>query len=112
MPVLLKEKGKRKELIPGIQARIVSMETLMTLLSEIRFGVQQEPLPFHVHVAEQTTYILEGELTVFIEGEDPVRLKSGDMYYVASSVPHTIQSHSEMIRVVESFSPPRPEFLL
>lgn len=111
MPVLFKEKGKKKELVPGIKARVVSMESLMTLVSEISLGEQQEPLPFHVHVAEQTTYILEGELTVYIEGEKSVRLKPGDMYYVASGVPHTIQTHSKMVRVVESFSPPRVEFL-
>ncbi|MBN2764149.1 MAG: cupin domain-containing protein [Bacteroidales bacterium] len=111
MPVLLKGKGKKKELIPGIEANIVSLGSLMTLLSEINFGIQKEPLPFHVHEAEQTTYILEGELTVFIEGEAPIRLKAGDMYCVASNIPHTIQSHSEIIRVVESFSPPRKEFL-
>jgi len=111
MPVLYKGKGKKKELVSGIEARIVSMDSLMTLVSEISFGVQQSPIPLHAHVAEQTTYILEGELTVFIEGEAPARLKPGDMYYVASGVPHTIQSHSKTVRVVESFSPPRKEFL-
>ena len=111
MPVLFKEEGKRTELVPGIEARIVSLDSLMTLLSEINFGIQEQPLPYHSHFAEQTTYILEGELSVFIEGEKTARLKPGDMYYVGSNVPHTIQSHSEIIRVVESFSPPRHEFL-
>lgn len=111
MPVLLKGTGKRKEIIPGIEAHVVSLDSLMTLISEIEFGVQQEPLPYHSHEAEQTTYILEGELTVFIDGEEPTRLRAGDMYYVSSNVSHTIQSHSEKIRVVESFSPPRKEFM-
>jgi quercetin dioxygenase-like cupin family protein len=111
MPVLLKGEGKKKEIVPGIEARIVSMDTLMTLVSELSFGVQQEPLPFHRHEAEQTTYILEGELTVFIEGEPAVRLGAGDLYYVPSNIAHTIQTHSESVRVVESFSPPRKEFL-
>lgn len=111
MPILFKGKGKKKELIPRIEANVVSMDTLMTLVSEISFGIQEEPLPYHAHVAEQTTYILEGELTVFIEGEEPTRIKAGDMYYVASGVPHTIQSHSEVVKVVESFSPPREEFI-
>jgi quercetin dioxygenase-like cupin family protein len=112
MPVLFKGKGKIKELVPGIEARVLSMESLMTLVSEINFGIQQEPPPMHSHAAEQTTYILEGELTVFIEGEEPVRLTPGDLYYVPSGVPHSIQSHSEKIRVVESFSPPRQEFII
>ena len=111
MPVILKGEGKKKELIPGIEARVVSLDSLMTLISEINFGIQQEPLPFHAHPAEQTTYILDGELSVFIEGEEETRLKPGDMYYVGSNVPHTIQSHSEKIRVIESFSPPREEFI-
>jgi mannose-6-phosphate isomerase-like protein (cupin superfamily) len=111
MPVLLKGKGTKKELVPGIEARVVSMDSLMTLVSEISLGNLTEPLPLHAHAAEQTTYILEGELSVFIEGEKPVRLGPGDMYFVPSNLPHAIQTHSEKIWVVESFSPPRPEFL-
>lgn len=111
MPVLLKKEGKKKEIASGIEANVVSMDVLMSLVSELNFGVQQEPLPYHSHPAEQTTYILEGELTAFIEGEPPVRLGPGDMYYVRSCIAHTVQTHSEKVRVVESFSPPRKEFL-
>lgn len=111
MPVLINKDTTAKELIPGIEAKIAVTEKLMTLISEITFGIQDEPLPMHSHPAEQTTYILEGELIVFIEGEEPKKLSKGDMYYVASNVPHTIQSLSKVIRVVESFSPPREEFM-
>jgi mannose-6-phosphate isomerase-like protein (cupin superfamily) len=111
MPVLFKNQGNTKEIVPGIEARVISMDSLMTLVSEIYFGIQLNPPSMHTHKAEQTTYILEGELTVFIEGEESVRLSPGDLCFVPSGVPHAIQSHSERIRVVESFSPPRQEFI-
>ena len=111
MPVLFYDQAPEKEIIPGIKAKIAHTKSLMTLISEISFGVQRAPLPVHSHRAEQTTYILEGELMVFIEGEEPSRLKAGDMYYVGPNIPHTIQSLTEKVRVVESFSPLRKEFL-
>lgn len=111
MPVLYGDKTEKKELIPGIEAKIATTKNIMTLISEITLGIQTEPLPYHSHPAEQTTYIMEGELIVFIEGEEPQRLKSGDMYYVEADVPHTIQSLTEVIKVIESFSPLREEFL-
>lgn len=111
MPVLFNSQAPVKELIPGIEAKIAHTKNLMTLISEISLGVQDAPLPMHAHPAEQTTYILEGELLVFIEGEEVQHLKAGDIYYVEADVPHSIQSLSETIRVIESFSPLRPEFL-
>ena len=111
MPVLFSDQTPQKELVPGIKAKIAHTESLMTLISEISFGVQSSPAPMHSHPAEQTTYILDGELLVFIEGEETRRLKPGDIYYVAANVPHAIQSLTEKIHVIESFSPLRQEFL-
>ena len=111
MPILFKNQGIKKVLVPGIEARLIHLKSLMTLVSEIKLGVQEAPLPYHTHDAEQTTYILEGKLQVFIEGEEPCEIGPGDLYYVASGVPHTIRSLSPVVRVVESFSPPRREFI-
>ena len=111
MPVLVNNQAPEKELVPGIKAKIAHTESLMTLISEISLGLQDAPLPMHSHPAGQTTYILDGELLVFIEGEQTQHLKAGDMYYVSSNVPHSIQSLTEKIHVVESFSPLRNEFL-
>jgi quercetin dioxygenase-like cupin family protein len=111
MPVLFNAQPPEKQLVPGIKAKIVHTGPLMTLVSEISFGVQNAPAPMHTHLAAQSTYILDGELLIFIEGEETRHLKAGDMYYVPSNVPHAIQSLSEKIHVVESFSPLREEFL-
>jgi quercetin dioxygenase-like cupin family protein len=111
MPVLFNDQAPEKQIVPGIKAKIAHTENLMTLLSEISFGVQNTPAPMHSHPAEQSTYILDGELMVFIEGEEPKKLKAGDMYYVGANIPHAIQSLTEKIHVVESFSPLRKEFL-
>ncbi len=111
MPVLINKKAPIKELIPGIKAKMAVTKELMTLISEISFGKQSEPLPMHSHPAEQTTYILEGELIVFIEGEKPQKISKGDMYYVEANIPHTVQCLTDIVKVVESFSPHRKEFL-
>jgi len=111
MPVLINKNAPEKELIPGIKAKMAVTKELMTLISEITLGIQSEPLPMHSHPAEQTTYILEGELIVFIEGEAPQKIGKGDIYYVGANIPHTVQCLTEVIRVVESFSPPREEFM-
>jgi mannose-6-phosphate isomerase-like protein (cupin superfamily) len=111
MPVLFYNQAPDKQLVPGIKAKIAHTQSIMTLISEISLGIQEMPLPMHSHPAEQTTYILDGELLVFIEGEEAQHLRAGDMYYVESNIPHTIQSLSEKVHVIESFSPLRPEFL-
>jgi len=111
MPVLFNNQSPEKQIVPGIKAKIVHTGSLMTLISEISFGVQDAPLPMHSHPEEQTTYLLDGELLLFIEGEETRHLKAGDIYYVESNIPHSIQSLTEKVHVVESFSPLRREFL-
>ena len=111
MPVLFNSQATEKEIVPGINAKIAHTKSLMTLISEISFSVQSAPLPMHSHPAEQTTFIMDGELLVFIEGEETMHLKAGDIYYVEANVPHSIQSLSDTIHVIESFSPLRNEFL-
>ncbi|MDX9882925.1 MAG: cupin domain-containing protein [Prolixibacteraceae bacterium] len=111
MPVLFKNQGPAKDLLPGVKARIATLDKLMTLVSEISFGVLDEPLPLHTHPSEQMTFVLEGELNVVIEGEETQHLKPGDLFYVPSNVPHAIQTLSEKVRVLECFTPLREDLL-
>ncbi len=111
MPVLFKNQGAAKDLLPGVRAKIVTLDSLMTLVSEIGFGVLDKPLPLHTHLAEQMTYVLEGELKVAIEGEEMQHLTPGDLFYVPSNVPHAIQTLTEKVRVLEVFTPIRKDLL-
>jgi quercetin dioxygenase-like cupin family protein len=54
--------------------------------------------------------VAEGELYFFIDGE-PHKLEPGDLITVPPNVPHTIQLLSERVRLVDTFTPIRADFL-
>jgi len=73
-------------------------------------GIQNEPDPPHHHPHEQVTFVAEGELYFFRDGE-PHHLRAGDLISVPSNVPHCVQTLSERVRLVDSFTPLRDDFL-
>jgi quercetin dioxygenase-like cupin family protein len=42
----------------------------------------------HTHPAVETGYVLEGEITLLVDGKSPVTFKPGDSYQVAPMVVH------------------------
>ena len=66
-------------------------------------------MPEHRHPQEQIVHILEGKMRLIVEGT-PHELSAGDSYYLASSVPHGVET-IEPTRVLDTFSPPRDEYL-
>src|SRR5262245_52087229 len=46
----------------------------------------------HTHPGVEGAYILEGELTLMIDGQPPKTLKAGDSYNVPLSKPHDAKS--------------------
>ncbi len=98
-------------LAPGIERRIAYTATLMTVVIDFTNGPQTEPDPLHQHVHEQTCYIAAGELLFFMEGAEPAKLKAGDVFYIPSNIPHGIQRLTEHVRLVDSFTPIREDFL-
>lgn len=111
MPVLKANETKMHQVKPGVQRRLVHTNDLMTVVIDFDNGPWDEPEPPHSHVHEQITYVAEGELIFFCEGEPDHKLKAGDMFSVPSNKKHTIQLLSKTVKLIDSFNPIREEFL-
>ena len=66
-------------------------------------------MPAHQHPQEQIVYILEGRMKLIVDGTTH-ELARGDSFYLASNVPHGVETMEET-RVLDTFSPPRDEYL-
>jgi len=95
----------------GLERRLIHTANLMTVVIEFSGGPWATPDPLHSHVHEQITYMAEGEVLFFAEGDEPRRLKAGDLFAVPSGVPHSIQLLSKTARLIDSFTPVREDFL-
>ncbi|HEY5916649.1 MAG TPA: cupin domain-containing protein [Chryseolinea sp.] len=96
---------------PGIKRRLLHTENLMVVAIEFEGGPWDKPDPLHNHVHEQITYIAEGEVIFFSEGEPDQVLKAGDMVSIPSLQKHAIQLLSGRAVLIDSFNPPREDFL-
>ena len=66
-------------------------------------------MPEHRHPQEQIVHILSGRMKLIVNGT-PHELEVGDSFYLASNVPHGVET-IEHTRVLDTFSPPRDEYL-
>ena len=96
---------------PGIERRLLHTNNLMMVAIEFTGGPWDKPDPLHNHIHEQITYIAEGEVIFFMEGEQDQVLKKGDMVSVQSQKKHAIQLLSAKAVLIDSFNPPREDFL-
>jgi quercetin dioxygenase-like cupin family protein len=98
------------EIQPGRKRRILHTDHLMMVVFDFTDGPTAEPDPPHTHPHEQVTYVAEGEV-LFVIGEESCRLVSGDMVAVPPGKSHTIQLLAPRVRLVDTFTPVRQEFL-
>lgn len=94
---------------PGLQRRLVHLDNLMTVVVDFAEPMA-EPDPHHSHPHEQITYVAEGHLWFFIE-DQKYELNKGDMICIPSGRLHTVQTLSPGVRLIDSFSPVRSDFL-
>ena len=99
---------KAKEVVPGYHAKIVHSKNMTFVYWDIKADYV---LPEHSHPHEQTSYVAEGEIIFYCEGEDDQHLCAGDMFAVPSGKKHTIKVLTERVRLVDSFTPVREDFL-
>lgn len=111
MPVLKSDNVAATKVKEGVERRLVHTHNLMTAVIDFTNGPWTEPDPMHQHVHEQTTYIAEGEIIFFCEGEPEQHLKAGDMFWVPSNKKHSIRLLSKQARLVDSFNPVREDFI-
>ena len=111
MAILKEMDSKPTRVKEGLQRRLLHTDNLMMVVIDFDNGPWTEPDPLHQHIHEQATYIADGEVIFFCEGEPEQRLKKGDMFCVPSGRPHAIQLLSARARLIDCFNPIRKDFL-
>ena len=110
MKVSKSSEDKPVKTAPRRERRVAYTENLMVVVWDFADGPAKEPDPPHSHPHEQVTYVAEGEVLFFV-GEESSRLGPGDMVTVPPDQPHTIQLMTPRLRLIDSFTPLRSEFL-
>lgn len=110
MAIIIDSKTKSVEVSAGVHRKIMHLNNLMMVIIDFTNGPAQQPDLPHSHPHEQISYVAKGELNVFINGECTF-LKEGDSFSVAGGIPHCIQTLSAHVRLIDTFSPIRQEFL-
>ena len=111
MPVSKNEKQNIIQVRPGLERQIIHTKNLMTVINEFKDGPWEQPEPSHSHPHEQTGYMAEGEVIFYCEGEEDRHLMRGDMFCVPPNVKHTIKCLTSIVKIVDSFTPLRQDFL-
>lgn len=107
----LKENNMSKEIIgPGRSRYLGHTGHLMMVVIDFADGPSEAADPPHSHPHEQVSYVAAGELIVHI-GADSTRLGPGDIFTVPPNVAHTVQLLSKHVRLVDTFTPLREDFL-
>ncbi len=109
--VLIDSESEWTELAPGLKRKLIHTDNLMIVVVEFTNGPAEVPDPFHDHHHEQVSYIAEGELILFIKDAGEKKLRKGDLFAIPSGIPHTVQTLTRVVRIIDSFTPLRKEFL-
>lgn len=111
MTVLKFDEIQYEKVKEGLERKIIYTKELMTVLIDFSNGPWEEPEPPHSHPHQQTSYVAEGEIIFYCEGESEQHLKAGDMFAVPSGLKHTIKLLTKKARLIDSFHPVREDFL-
>jgi quercetin dioxygenase-like cupin family protein len=94
------------EMMPGVRRRTLNYgQRLMVVQVTLEEGTV---VPVHSHPHEQITYIVEGRLSMEVEGQTHV-LGPGDSLLFPGDVKHGATA-TERTLVVDTFSPPREDY--
>lgn len=95
------------DIVPGIRRRTVtSGASMYQMMAKLDAGSR---MPEHKHPQEQIVHILEGRMRLIVSGV-PHELKGGESFYLASNVPHGVETITDTM-VLDTFSPPRDDYL-
>ncbi|MGH2348194.1 MAG: cupin domain-containing protein [bacterium] len=96
-----------REMRRGVHMRLLAGDALM--FSVVRFE-PHATVPTHQHSHEQIGYVIEGELELWV-GDDRRTLRAGDMYTIASGVPHGAETGDATCVVMDAFTPLREDYV-
>src|SRR6266581_8338574 len=103
----MKPEAPTIEICRGITRRTVAHgNTMYQMLATLAAGSQ---MPAHSHPQEQIVHIIEGKMRLIVDGVSH-ELSTGDSFYLASNVPHGVETILPT-RVLDTFSPPRNDYL-
>jgi quercetin dioxygenase-like cupin family protein len=96
------------DICPGIRRRTITTgKTMYQMRAELEAGCQ---MPVHSHQQEQIAHIVSGRVRFTVNGQE-VEVRSGESLYFASNVPHGVIKTVETAVVIDTFSPPRDDYL-
>ena len=98
--------GLFRELAEGVTTRIFAGEQAMLSVVTIARNASGT---LHHHPEEQWGVCLEGS-AVRIQGGEEIPVTKGDFWRTPGNVPHTMRAGADGCRVLDIFSPPRPEY--
>ena len=61
------------------------------------------PVARHTHPGVETSYVLEGELQLAIEGKGPMVIKAGESFAVPASTPHEGKAGTKATRILVTY---------
>ena len=95
------------EIAPGIKRRTIAAGASMyQMRAELAPAAEcrNTPIP-----QEQIAHVIKGRMKLIVAGV-PHELGAGDAFYLASNVPHGVET-IEDTTVIDTFSPPRNDYL-
>ena len=98
--------GLLRELAKGLTARIFTGEHAMFSVVSLEPNAEGK---LHHHPEEQWGVLLEGS-AIRVQGDEEIQVSKGDFWRTPGNVPHTMRAGPDGARVLDVFSPPRPEY--
>jgi quercetin dioxygenase-like cupin family protein len=110
MGIVRQSEAPKQTIAEGRTRFLAQTDRLMTAVMDFTDGPTSEPDPPHSHPHEQITYVAEGEVYLCMADEKH-HLRQGDLFTVPGNVPHSVQLLTTTVRLVDTFTPIREDFL-
>jgi quercetin dioxygenase-like cupin family protein len=110
MGVIKQDETAKETIAEGRTRFLAQTDQLMTAVIDFSDGPTSAPDPPHAHPHEQITYVAEGEI-FFCVADEKHHLRAGDLFTVPGNVPHSVQLLTDKVRLVDTFTPIREDFL-
>jgi len=101
---------KQEVIAQGRTRYLAYTDHLMMVVFDCHDGPASQPDAPHSHPHEQISYVVSGEIDLIVCNE-VTRLGPGDIFWVPPNIPHAIQPLTEHVRLVDTFTPIRKDFL-
>jgi quercetin dioxygenase-like cupin family protein len=91
--------GLKRTILQRIDGPAPGYETV-TALIEIEAGAE---VARHTHPGIESTYVLEGETELLIDGQEPRKLGPGQAFQISAGVPHSAKTGGAPSRLVGTY---------